>query len=334
MGFSDIVGHKRAVAILRRVLAERRVAHSFIFSGLEGIGKRLTALAFAKALNCTGTEGDFCGACRSCKGIDSGNNVNVQIVEPREPESKGGEVNHLAGTIRIDDIRTVQTRLSYSIDSGSKVCIVDGAEKMTNEAANAFLKTLEEPPDRTVVILITSRFMNLLPTIRSRCQRINFAPIPKDVAMGMVSGKAGISQEKAGVLLSLSGGSIGRAMELYEGGAMEMRDNLIKQLISCIKDGGGEILKAAEALSQGDGVDDALIFLKSWYRDMAVLKEGGGDIVNSDMADRLSEQAGRMKLDRIVDGFHTIDRALKDITPPRYANRQLTMEVLLMDLLG
>src|SRR3990172_246416 len=167
MTFHDILGHDRPVAILKRALAQDTLAHAYLFSGEAGIGKKMTALALAAALHCGDLRENIgCGVCPSCRMAASLSHPDVHILA-----GDGGE-------IKIDQIRQVQADLALKPFQGEKkVLIVDGAEDMNPASANAFLKTLEEPPGDTLIVLISSMPQGLLPTIRSRCQEIRFHPL-------------------------------------------------------------------------------------------------------------------------------------------------------------
>src|SRR5512134_1109278 len=146
MNFSEIVGHERPVAILKRVLANGTLAHAYLFSGDEGIGKKMTALALASAVNCLerGPDGG-CGACPSCRKVASGGHPDVHLLVP-----DGGE-------IRIDQVRQIQEDLSLRpFEGAGKTLIVDFAERMNPASSNAFLKTLEEPPGEALIILVSA----------------------------------------------------------------------------------------------------------------------------------------------------------------------------------
>jgi DNA polymerase-3 subunit delta' len=334
MPFSEIIGHEREIKIFKRALKNDRVAHSFIFCGPEGIGKRFTALAFAKALNCKEVVDDFCGHCQSCRRIDNGADPNVVIIEPREPDSKGGGVDLLTGTIKIGHIRDVQQRLSYRVEEWrKKVCVVNGAEKMNREASNAFLKTLEEPPIDTIIILIASQSSELLPTILSRCQRINFSPIKREVVTDLIRERLDISEERALLISGLSGGSLNKAISMWDDELLEGRKVLLERLNNLSSEDINGIFELAGWIAQTDNITDTMDFLKIWYRDIAVFKEGSGDmVINRDMVDRLERAAQEIEFDRLWNCFRAIHQAERDMLPPRYANKQLTIEVLLMDL--
>ncbi|MFQ5585283.1 MAG: DNA polymerase III subunit delta' [Thermodesulfobacteriota bacterium] len=333
MSFADIIGHDREIGILKGAIVKGRVAHSFLFCGPDGIGKRMTAMAFAKALNCCEVADDSCGQCPRCRRIAGGADPNVMVVLPREAESRGGGVDRVSGTIRIGDIRDIQHRLAYGAEEGKKVCIVDGAERMNREAANAFLKTLEEPPKDTVIILIVSQATALLPTILSRCQRINFSPLRREIVEGFVQERLGLSPERCRLIAALSGGSLGRALEGWGDTLLEGRIKLIEQLCALSSGDAVDIFTLADEVAQGESMSDAFEIMKIWYRDLALQREGCGEmVVNSDLANILQREGERQTFDAIWESFRAIHQAEQDILPPRYGNKQLTLEVLFMDL--
>lgn len=350
MPFKDILGHDREIDILKKALSNGRIAHSVLFVGPEGIGRCFTAISLAKSLNCTastdstslikdfdaGFKNDFCGECQNCRDIDRSSYSDVFLLEPREPDSKGGGVDHVAGTIKIDAVRDAQHRLSYrAVRGGKKVCIVDGAEKMNEEAQNAFLKTLEEPPPDSVIILITSDVTGLLPTILSRCQRINFRPLPKGVVAGIIKERLGLNEDAAILLSHLSGGSIGKVLNWDVESVFEQRKGMVEMLLRLSLADTEGLFKTAEEISKGERPVESLEFLKMLYRDIAILKEGREDmVVNSDLLPVLRQHAGRHTFSRLTSDFQMIHKAQTDIMPPRYANKQLTVENLLMQLAG
>ncbi len=334
MPFKDIIGHDKEITILKKALLNNKVAHSFLFAGPEGVGKRLAAISLAKSLNCSASADDFCGICQNCRDIDNSSYSDIFMVEPREPESKGGDVDHETGIIKIDAVRDVQQRLSYrAVRGGKKICIVDGAEKMNKEAQNAFLKTLEEPPPDSVIILVVSNGTALLPTIISRCQRINFRPLPKGVMAGIIKERLGITEEAAVLLSCLSGGSIGKVLNWDVESVLEQRKRMVEILSRLSLADTEGLFKAAEEISKGEKPVESLEFLKMLYRDIAILKGGREDmVVNSDLLPVLKQRVEGHTFSRLTSGFKMIHKAQTDIMPPRYANKQLTVENLLMQL--
>ncbi len=334
MPFKDILGHDKEITILKKALLNNKVAHSFLFVGPEGVGKRFAAVSLAKSLNCSAAADDFCGICQNCKDIENVSYSDVFMLEPREPESKGGDVNHETGIIKIDAVRDAQQRLYYrAIRGGKKICIVDGAEKMNKEAQNAFLKTLEEPPPDSVIILVVSDGATLLPTIVSRCQRVNFRPLPRNIMVGVIKERLVVNDETAALLSSLSGGSVGKALGWDIESMLEQRRKIVEILMRLSLTDMEGLFNAAEEISKGERPVESLEFLKMWYRDIAVIKEGREDmVVSSDLLPVLKKHTQTQTFSKIISGFKAILNAQADIMPPRYANKQLTVENLLMQL--
>src|SRR5713101_6862072 len=174
MPFNTIIGHERPKRFLQAALRSQRLAHALLFHGEEQIGKLLTARVLAQAVNCEAAPApdppDACGACRSCRQIEAGSHPDVTIL------TATGE------KVETDHTREIESRFIYRPLIGrQKIVILDNADLLRREGANALLKTIEEPPPDSLIVLVSSRPEALLPTIRSRCQEIRFAPLALDV---------------------------------------------------------------------------------------------------------------------------------------------------------
>ena len=182
MPFREIVGHRPLLELLARATSRASLPPSLVFAGPDGIGKRLTAIALAQALNCerpvpfAGGQ-DACGVCSACTRIARGVHADVLVVAPGE-----------TGAIKVDQVREAIDRAAYRPFEGRRrLVVLDTADALVSEAQNALLKTLEEPPPASVFVLITSRPDMLLPTVRSRCHRLRFGPsAPADVAAVLI----------------------------------------------------------------------------------------------------------------------------------------------------
>jgi DNA polymerase-3 subunit delta' len=214
MSLADIIGQEKAIGMLTGILERQRLANSYIFSGEPGIGKKLSALNFAKAINCQKSEAisepripntkvsprtDACDVCKACLKIESGSHPDLLLISPEDRQ------------IKIDEIRLIDKALSFRPFEGKKkVVIIDDADAMNIAAANAFLKTLEEPPEDSVIILISSRSDRLPATIRSRCSRINFVTLSLESCREVLHGK--VPDKDAAALARLSVGKPGLAL--------------------------------------------------------------------------------------------------------------------------
>ena len=175
MPFSDIVGHDGPKAALQAALRHGRLGHAYLFAGEPSVGKRLTAVRLAQAVNCeheAAVPTDACGHCRSCHQIEAHTHPDFLWIEP--------DTEAVTPQIKIEQVREVEQALIYRPLIGRyKVCLVDEADRLTLSAANALLKTLEEPPAHSLFLLVTSRPLALPTTIRSRCQLVRFGPPPQ-----------------------------------------------------------------------------------------------------------------------------------------------------------
>jgi DNA polymerase-3 subunit delta' len=268
MQFSAIIGHERPVRILKRAIARGTVAHAYLFSGEEGIGKKMTAFALAAAVNCPAPgEDGGCGACPSCRKVANAAHPDVHILAPDGDE------------IKIDQIRETQSELALRpFEGAKKVLIVDGAEKMNDAAANALLKTLEEPPGDAVIILVSSMPQALLPTIRSRCQEIRFLPLPRRVLARALVQRRGVSEEDAWFLAAIAQGSIGRGLEMDVEAERAQREEFLSLLSGLRTMGDGEVLSRAEAVGKDREQFDRLLDIGvERLRDMVVYQETGDE---------------------------------------------------------
>ena len=201
--FENILGNEKNKEILKKTIALSQISHSYIFWGTDGIGKKLIAMEFAKRILCINDKKDNCN-CKSCIEFDSNNHPDFSIMNADE------------GKIKIEQIREMQRKIAEKpIISENKVYIIDDADKMTTEAQNCLLKTLEEPPEYITIILICSNENNLLSTIKSRCTRIYFEPIEIEKVKKYIMDQH-IFENVNEEVLELSQGSIGKALKLLE----------------------------------------------------------------------------------------------------------------------
>ena len=260
--------------MLLGILGRQKVASSYLFCGEAGVGKKTVAIDFAKAVNCLSPRSpgpqfsmddpvDACDECESCKKINAGVHPDFLLVSPEER------------LIRIEEIRMVDDALSYKPFEGrKKAVIVDNAEAMNISAANAFLKTLEEPPEDSIIILISSK-PDLLPaTIRSRCSRINFSPLPTEACMQVLSGKE-TDAEKLSLAVRLSMGRPGTALSADLTEERTWFLNLFRGMLHAEKDG----------WSSRDDMERWFDHVLIFFRDMTVLKitKDPAHLINADL---------------------------------------------------
>ncbi len=322
MSFKDVMGHERPINLLQRAIAQDKVVHSYLFLGNEGIGKSLVALQFAKALNCLEGENqpDGCDRCLSCKKIDHHLHPDVSLIEPE------------GQTLKVDQVREMQRALAYRPYEGRRrVFILTAADRMAPNMSNTLLKTLEEPPLHTLIILLANNPRWILPTILSRCQSIRFNPLPSHLVSDWLIKEKGIEESEAHLLASLSEGSPGKALEIKEEIAGIPRKELLmgwmgsKSLSVEEKDGWVEFLP-----SQRENLHLILEMAKTLLRDLIVVKtlKDGSRLIHSDLTEEMEQIAGEWDLSsllRRMEILHQTSQAIKG-----NANTRLSLEAMMI----
>ncbi len=279
MAFDDIIGHERQKRLLAFLMEHGNIPHAFLFCGQEGIGKRKMAFEFARQLFCQ--KGTGCGQCRPCMKLDRGSHPDLVIIE-RE------------GSIGIDNSRMIAKEISERpYESDKRVIIINNAETMTIEAANALLKTLEEPPPYNHFFIITSSEREIPMTIRSRCNRVAFSPLSGGQLETYFTDLGGVEANQARLLSSISFGSIGCGLFWQDESNFSLRGKLARAVCGETK-GFVAVSSLAEKASATDkSVPMYLTFLLSFFRDLFVKKTTGemSFVINTDLEDLLDSAA-------------------------------------------
>jgi DNA polymerase III subunit delta' len=311
VSFEVVVGHRPLVALLARSVERESLPPTLLFSGPEGVGKRLTAIALAQALNCERPgHGNACGKCRACQRIARGVHADVLVVEPGD-----------SGSIKVDQVRDAIERSAYRPFEGRRrVVIVDPADALMSEAQNALLKTLEEPPAGSVFVLITAMPDVLLPTVLSRSHRLRFGALSAAEVAGVLTRDHGYSAADAHAAASAADGSVGRALEENTEDAAEARDTAARvlQASSGSRDPRRR-LDAAKLLAGGGGdreeISRRLLALAGLLRDLAAISAGADETVlaNADLRPQLQSLGRSFDPDRALSAFSVVDKALDAI---------------------
>ncbi len=321
MPFTDILGHDRIVEVLRRSLRSGKTAHSYLFEGIPGSGRKKTALTLIQALFCTALPDDACGVCPSCRKIEGGNHPDIHQIAPL-PDKRD---------ISIEQLREMQRDLSLRpYEAPRKACIIDPAERMSVNAANSLLKTLEEPPGNALIILLTENAGMLLSTVRSRCQLIRFAPLSPEHVLSLLE-RSGMAPETAALVAPMSGGSLQRAMELDNESLTARREAVLSRLSQLTIHQIATVFDAAEELSGNrDATLELLDMLLSFFRDAVHLGAGNADIVNRSVRPAIESIATRRSFPRNLELLERIYETRRDIQ--RNANPKLALDHLFMAL--
>jgi len=291
MAFASILGHERLRGLLARAVAHHRLPPALLFSGPSGVGKKTLALALGRALLCDRDDGDACEACATCTRAARGLHPDALLVEPDGLSIKIEQVR--------DAVREIAGR---PFEGRARAIVFDEAHLLTEQAQNALLKSLEEPPASSHVFLVTASPQALLPTIRSRCQMLRFSPLPQARLETYLRERSGLSADEARLRAALSGGSLGAALAFESEAWRDLRVELLETLEELVGTGTLGRMSAAERLEEMDDPVLALTALRSLLRDLAALRAGSPALLNADVAGRLDalargplgERAGQM----------------------------------------
>lgn len=324
MSFLDIYGHERQIVILKKAIAQKRVGHAYLFSGISAIGKRTLAGEFAQALNCEQTDKlhDACGTCSSCLKIRHASHADLIFIKAE------GQF------IRINSIREIQERMKFRpLEGRWRAIIIDDADKMNDQAANALLKTLEEPSASNILILISSRPYSMPATVISRCRHMRFNPLPITAIIRFLVELKGMDQQKSGLLAGLSGGSIGRALELDQEDISTFRAEFMQLLMNTKKDDPVSLLTLASNFGQDrKNIKRGLDIISSCFRDALIFKETRKKemLINSDKFPFIDGLARKLSGEQILQNIFLVARAWETIE--LNVNKTLTLETMAFKL--
>ncbi|MBN1856219.1 MAG: hypothetical protein JW846_04625 [Dehalococcoidia bacterium] len=318
------LGQQSSIEQFSRGIAEDNIHHAYLFVGPAHTGKKTLAVDLACALNCDGDEKP-CGTCNTCHRILEEKHADVIITTPATPiddESNGQSEDGQPGrSIRLGHIHNLQHTSSLPPFEGRrKILIIDNADRMTDEAANCLLKTLEEPPPYITWILIAEDEDRILETVTSRCQRIDVRPLPSGELESHLCEALGAPPEQAHLLACVSQGRTGWAVSaLTDESVLAGRSSRIESIIQLIHMGYAarfDLSRELDAQFKRDraGALETLDGWSTWWRDLLVTKGGCAEsIVNVDYVNDLNEQAARLTLEQIRDSIKKLDEARENL---------------------
>lgn len=312
MSWDRVIGQQRVKALLKKAVTSGQIAHAYLFEGAEGIGKDALALEFARVLNCREKRPEACGQCESCKRMDTLQHPNVRIImalpagkgetsgdDPlkgftdeqmdsikAELAAKAKDPYHRisiskANFIKVNSVREIRRQASLTAsDSGRKVFVILNADEMNAEASNSLLKTLEEPPGETVLLLTTARREQLLATILSRCQIVHCEPLTDEEIAEALAKRDGLREEEASVIARLANGSYGTSRSLASEDMLRMREEVIRFVRLALGRSPVALLAHLETLLSSRERTEAerwLRLLQVWIHDALALRAQGDD---------------------------------------------------------
>lgn len=321
--FTDIVGQEQLKEHLQNAIATNKVSHAYIINGERNAGKEFIARVFAMTLQCEKGETEPCGECHSCKQALGNNQPDIIYISHEKPN-----------TIGVEDIR-VQINGDIAIkpySSPRKIYIINEGEKMTPQAQNALLKTLEEPPEYAVILILTTNVEAMLPTVLSRCVVLNMKPVSDRLVKKYLMEQLAVPDYKANISVAFARGNIGKAKMLASSEEFEKVKDEAITLVKNINDMEiSEIVKAIKKISEYKfDVNDYLDILMAWYRDVLLFKATKD--VNSLVFKEDIQQIMRMSDRSTYEGIEQIVNALQSAKKKLEANVNfdLTMELLFL----
>ncbi|MCR5791853.1 MAG: DNA polymerase III subunit delta' [Lachnospiraceae bacterium] len=323
--FKSIIGQEQILSHLQNAIAQKKVSHAYIISGEQGAGKKTIATAFAKALQCENpVDNDACGVCKSCMQADSGNQPDIIWV------------THEKFSIGINDIRE-QINSDIGIkpySSSHKIYIVPDADRMTPEAQNALLKTIEEPPEYAVILLLAETTETLLATILSRCILLNIKPVKQELIEKYLVEHCNVTPESAKTSAGFCFGNIGKAVRYSQSEEFqELKQQVLKLLTEM------DVLDLAEVQEQfknltADKLDinDSLDLIQLWFRDVLMFKAGqdANQVIFKEDLSKIRKQASVFSYEKIENVIKAVDKARYRLKAN--VNIDVTLELLLLTI--
>ncbi len=323
MNTRQVIGQSLLMEKMDTLLSAGRIVHAYLFTGPKGSGKKTFSTLLAQTLLCTDPGDKPCHICHTCRQTDSGNHPDIIAIRP--DKGKTG--------IGVDMIRSMQTDINIKPYQGNyKIYIVEQAHTMTEQAQNALLKTLEEPPGYALLLLLADNMAAMLPTVLSRCQQLRLLPMPRDEVAQIIQSKHDIPYAEAMVYAALSQGIPGRGLDFAD--SSEFKDKRAS-LLSGIQSSDLSTLDLWGPFSDSkDRVDELLDTFLLWFRDILILKETGDHslVVNMDKISILKVKTESFTFSSLKDIIEIIEKSRRILKSN--GNYQLTIENMLLRIQG
>ncbi len=327
----ETIGQPKALASFEHGFITGNLAHAYLFVGPQHVGKTTLALDLAKAVNCQGNMRP-CGTCKSCQRIMNSKHADVTIISVKSAKGKNTKPRTEIG---IDDVRELQHSASLPPYEGKyKVFIIDGAGYLSSEAANCLLKTLEEPISSVIICLLADEEQHLLPTVVSRCQRVDLKPVSTDEVERVLTELHTLESNKAKLLARLSQGCIGWAIKaIYDDGYIEQRSGSLNNMMSLFSGSWSKRFAHIAQLRSNDrkAAEELINFWLLWWRDVMLTKcNYTQGITNIDQTATLENWARVLSLQEIRRFITSLQESLVQIA--KNANLRLVFEILMLDM--
>ncbi len=307
MSLKDVIGQERVIQGLHKSLKENNLFHAYIFEGPNGMGKRFTAINFAKALLCQSpTKYDACESCRSCKKMNTHNHPDYYYIDSEDSIKDG----------QIEEIQKIMSKKPY--ESENTVFIINDADTMTPRAQNRLLKTLEEPNINNIMILLTENLNRILPTVSSRCMILKFKPVIDEMMCSYLMKRYSIDFKDSKILTAYSQGRIGIANNMYNSEDFKEKRNKSLSIVQRMTQLDEEFFNIISELdNQKNHIFEFLDMIEYWYRDMVMILSAGCHedlLMNVDHVDTLLQEANKIGYEKAIRIISLIEVAKKEIS--------------------
>ena len=323
--YDRIIGHENIIAQLKNAVSNDKVSHAYIFNGEDGSGKTMVAKAFAQALLCEKGEAEGCGECHFCKQTESDNNPDLIRVTHEKPASIG-----------VDDVREklVEDIQIKPYNGRYKVYIIDEAEKMTPQAQNAILKTIEEPPAYSVIIFLTNNDEIFLPTIISRCIIFNFRPLRDSVITDYLIKEYKVPEYEAKMCAAYAQGRIGKAVDLITSeDFVKIKDEALRFVKNVYTYDVPDMVDAVKRVAEYKiNITDYIDIIEMWFRDVLLFKvtKDANNLVFSDEINYIRKQASKSSYEGIGNILQSCEIAKQRLKAN--VNFDLAIELMLLNI--
>lgn len=321
-GFKSIIGQEDPIRFLTILLQKGKIPNALLFTGPKGVGKDMAAISFAMAANCVRinkspqkisghkNENDLlpaepCGICKNCRKFDSGSHPDFIRLNPEGRVTKISQIRDLR---QILSLKPFEARL--------RVVVISEAQTLNQEASNALLKVLEEPPHGTILILIAEHVSGLIATIVSRCQHVRFNPVPAKLLASELAQNHAIDPKEAELLAAMANGSFFRALALKNSEWMFRRNWIIEEIEKMDNSSTEVRLALAEKISKikdKEDIHDLLEIMKTWYRDLLIAKYCPDKVINKDLMESVHKNSRRYTQQMLLKSISAVDRVEKEI---------------------
>lgn len=323
MDFNDIYGHDKIIKNLKNAFVNNTISHGYLFTGMKGLGKKKVAMSFAKTLLCEKEMENACNTCSSCLKFNTDNHPDLYIEKPD------------GGSFKKEQIESIQKEMkTLPYESKRKIFILHDIDKMTIQAQNSFLKTLEEPPRHTVIIMTSVNSYSILPTIISRSQILRFSPIKTKEIEKAILEHFNKSDDEAEFIAGFCNGIVGKAINICESEEFNvLREELVDLIDYILSSDKFQIFSKVEYFEKNkNNIYDIMDMIYIWFRDLLLIKESNNHklIINKDKIELLLNQSKKISRQKIYEVLEVIKDTKDNIISK--VNFQLSIEIMLLKI--